>query len=168
MGQLAADTLATLRTAAGPGALGEDVGRAVALAADLLARARSPDYRSGIPEVDAADVAEAEGRELEQALLELLRRHPQSGLAYSLIWALGKSGDPAHAGEFAAQLERGLGLLLEGNRLVFQALCCLDNVGEDVFEGDDRGGSSQGLTEVETNVRQARGYLAKRGVQPPW
>jgi hypothetical protein len=65
-------------------------------------------------------------------------------------------------------LERGVRLLVEGNRLVFQALCCLDDVGQKVFEREKGGGTSQSLTDVEKNLRQARGYLAKRGVLIPW
>jgi hypothetical protein len=165
---LAADVLTTLQTAVETGILSGDVEDAIILAADLLGKARCPHYQSGIPKVDAAAVTQAEGRQLEQALLGFLRRHPQSELTRSLIWALGKSNDPAHTGEFVAQLERGVRMLVEGNGLVFQALCCLDNVGQDVFEKDERERSSQSLTDVEKNLRQARAYLAKRGVQVPW
>jgi hypothetical protein len=168
VGRLAAETLTTLRAAAQTGAERDDVEQAISVAADLLAKAQSPAYRSGVAEIDTAVLTAAEAKDLEQAILELLRRHPQSGYAGSLIWALGKSADPAHTEEFAAQLERGVRQLIEANRLVFQALCCLDNVGQDVFERDDRGGSSQSLLEVEKNLRQARAYLERRGVRVPW
>jgi hypothetical protein len=168
VGRLAAETIAALRSAAEAGGTGDDVGDTILVAADLLRKVRDPGRQTGVPDVDAADVTPAEAEDLKRALLELLRRHPESAHAGSLVWALGNCFDPAHAADFVAQLERGVRRVAEGNGLVFQALCALDNLGEDVFEKDDRGGSSQSLLEVEKNLRQARAYLERRGVRVPW
>jgi hypothetical protein len=168
MGRLAAETIAALRAAAETGAGGDDVGDTISVAADLLRKVRDPGYRTGGPDVDAANVTPAEADDLKRALLDLLRRHPESEHAGRLVWALGNCGDPAHAADLVAQLERGVRQMVESNGLVFQALCALDNLGEVVFERDDRGGSSQSLLEVEKNLRQARAYLERRGVRVPW
>jgi hypothetical protein len=106
--------------------------------------------------------------QLRCALHQLLQSNLYARGVCGIIWALAKSGDRAYVPEIAAQLRRGLQLLLDGNALLFHALCSLEDLGEHVYERDQTGRSSQSVDEVGKNVRQARAYLEKHGILLPW
>jgi hypothetical protein len=155
MGALAGETAAILERAAAGEGVEDDLEAAVVMAGDLTAKLRIADYHSGLPAVDA--------ERLKAALLDLLRRDPNPRLAGGIVWVLGKCGDAALAGVVAAELHRGLEHLLAANGLVHNALIALENFGEHLT-----GTSEQSLTAVEQNIRRAREYLARSGVQVPW
>jgi len=162
MGALAGETAAILERAAAGEGVEDEVEAAVVMAAYLTEKLRITDYHSGLPAVDAESVSPAEGERLKAALLGLLRRDPNPRLACGIVWALGKCGDAALAGVVAAELRRGLEHLLAANGLVHNALIALENFGEHLAA------SEQSLTAVEQNIRRAREYLARSGVQVPW
>jgi hypothetical protein len=163
MGALAGETAAILERAAAGEGVEDEVEAAITTAAYLTEKLRITDYHLGWPAVDAEAVSPAEGERLKAALLGLLRRDPNPRLAGRIVWALGKCGDAALAGVVAAELRRGLEHLLAANGLVFNALIALENFGE-----HRAGTSEQSLTAVEQNIRRAREYLARSGVQVPW
>jgi hypothetical protein len=168
VGAFTKEIIRILEAADATGPLADDVQRAIVTAGDLLAKVRSPHYHSGDANVDAEEIDEEEARQLKATLSSLLQRSPEPQNVTGVIWALGKSGDHQYVEEIVAQLRRGLELLLDGNKLVFQALCSLDDLGEDVVERDQDGGWSQTIDEVGKNTREARAFLEKRGIVLPW
>jgi hypothetical protein len=165
---LTAKVIDILQSADATGPFDDDIQGAIETAGDLLAKLQNRQLHSGSANIDAEEIDEEGGRQLKSALLNLLHRCSEPQDTTGLIWALGKSGDRQYVEEIVAQLRRGLELILSGNKLVFQALCSLDNLGEEVFESDQDGGRTQSIEEVGKNTRQARAFFENRGTLLPW
>lgn len=106
--------------------------------------------------------------QLKQAIFDALQQEADPTRASDLIWVLGKSSDPQLKPIYLQHLQRFTKSLLSANFGVFQVLIALDNLGEPVFEKDAKGRSSQSVTNVEKNLRQARTYLSRHEIEPPW
>ena len=160
MGELARKIIKQIETATTP----VDLNDCVWIAGDLLFKLKATYFHSGFEEIDREEVTEAECDQIKQALLGLLNRISDPGCIGSIIQALGKSHDESLKELYVSKLAEHLKKLLAHNFAVYSALYALDGMGEDVY-GDT---PSQGTTQVDQNIRQARKYLETHNVILPW
>jgi hypothetical protein len=146
----------------------ENLHEYIGQAADLLFKTINPNYISGRDDIDSEIVTPAEGEELKQAVAYVVRSHDDPAILTSAFFVLGKSYDRALKDLYIEHLQTSLSRLKQQNRLVFQLLIALDNIREDVFERDEQGRSSQGILDVDTNIRQAQNYLLQHDISVPW
>jgi len=118
--------------------------------------------------VDAAQLSVPEAERLKTALLDALHHEQSPHRAASLIWVLGKSGDPQFEPIYLQRLQQYAESILAANFGVYQVLIALDNLGAAIFESDAKGRSSQSLMNIENNLRQARAYLSRHETELPW
>jgi hypothetical protein len=131
---------------------------------DLLRKAWSQSFHSGLKEIDSEEISSDEAMELREALLDAFYRASNESDARPLLYTLAT----AHEKSIKEQLVRELHLAFEIQRVagarLWGALRSLDDVGEKVFE---RSESSQGIDYVEMNIRAAERYLRKHGILVP-
>ena len=118
--------------------------------------------------LDRDSTSEREAEHLAETLWKLYVGEQDPKRKAGFIWALGKSRNPAYKEKYLRSLQQQVENLLTANSGVYQILIALDNIDVGVFEKDAHGRNSQSLTNVEKNLRQARGYLAKHGMEIPW
>jgi|HubBroStandDraft_1064217.scaffolds.fasta_scaffold72082_1 hypothetical protein len=143
----------------------EDFGDCVWMASDLIRRASSPDYQSGFDAIDREDVSEAEGKEIQYALLDALPRNANPRWVRAILSALSSGQDPSLKQLWLDYLAKYLEGLMAANGVVHTALSALHDLGEPVFERNFSGNS---LVEVERNIERAHRYLHERGITIPW
>jgi hypothetical protein len=105
---------------------------------------------------------------LRGTLLEALSRNSEPAFVGQILWALGKAGDASLKQLYIDYPARYLSQLKKINGVVYLALIALDNIVECVFETRPDGSSSQSLTAVDENIRQAHHYLEKHQIIVPW
>jgi hypothetical protein len=134
------------------------------LAGEALAKHFMTDYHTGgvCPEVDASEISEVDSKRIIDSLLECYATTTSHNVRGGILHALGKARDPALVEFFRQQLEEFTKLLLLANRTVFQAMIGLNNLDEAILEG---GG---GVTDVDSNLAEARRYLGQFGTILPW
>ena len=164
MSDLVEQTLTRLDSAVSP----EDFDDLLWVAADLIRKVSMRNFRAGVDWVDREEVTTADAEHLKSALVRALNRSSDPRLTGSVLFALGCSFDRQYLEVYRRLLAEHLEALKAHNAVVFAALIALDNVGEPVFERNPDGTSSQGLTHVEENVRQAQEYLRTLGIVHPW
>lgn len=124
--------------------------------------------RSDFPELRAAAIADAasffeesgdvvttaDAQQLKSALIEIVAGGAQNDETGAALWALGKLHDVSLKPIF----QNALRASLEGDaNILWQAMCSLDLLGENVLRG---GGS---LRDENANREKARSYLARMG-----
>lgn len=130
---------------------------------DLIRRADSAGFHSGFEEIDHEQVSEVERRELKEALLAALPRNSDPAYVGSILSALRDTFDPERKPLWVEYLTKYLGLLTASNAIVFEILLALGDLGEPVFKGR----MSRCSADIEVNVKEAREFLGKRGIQVP-
>jgi hypothetical protein len=143
----------------------DDFGDCMWMASDLIRRASSQGYLSGFEAIDREDVSEAEGKEIQDALLRALPRNTNPRWVGAILSALSSSRDPSLKQLWVDYLAKYLENLNAANGVVYTALGALHDLGEPVFESNLSG---RGLTEVERNIDRAHRYLHERGITIPW
>jgi hypothetical protein len=164
MGNLVQKTLEILDVATRP----EEYESVLWVAGDLIQKAAVQNFRSGYDEIDSETVTTKEAEDLKSALARCLSRSTELRVTASILSALGCSRDPKFEQLYQESLATHQRLLKAHNAIVFASLIALDNLGTDVFAREADESSSQGITEVDKNVRQADRYLAKLGILNPW
>lgn len=140
----------------------------IIIAGDLLARSVSVHNNSGFPQIDAEIVTKEEGEQIKQALLDVLSRHSNTEITNGVIWALRKGYDPSYKDLYLKHLKESLEMLMVYNSIMCQSLLALGDIDPDVFEWDLDGTTTQGMMDVDKNIRQARKYLRKHNIVVPW
>ena len=143
----------------------EDFGDCLWMASELIRKASLPGYHSGFEAIDREDVSEAEGKEIQDALLRALPRDTNPRWVGGILSALSSSRDPSLRQLWVDYLAQYLEELLAANGVVYTALGALHDLGEPVFESNFSG---RGLVEVERNIDRAHRYLHERGITIPW
>jgi hypothetical protein len=133
----------------------------------VIAALQSGDVTDGDVTLQAAGDLLAEAERLKAAVVEAIAREQAPPRLAELIWALSKSGDARYKGVYVEHLRRSAQAYPPVNLVIYQALIALDNIGEEVFERDANGRSSQSVADAERNIRQARAYLAGCDVRRP-
>lgn len=159
MGQLVQQAIEGLKDAV---ALRNNSNDSIWIAGDLLARFHSNNrWKSGFADIDAEVITVEDAEQLKQALLNALEDNEFPAVKGSILYALRKTQDPNLRPLYIAQLEDSL-RLIEGSSLIINA--CLDglgDIGEDAFEREEDGSTSQSSSDVEKNWRQARKYITR-------
>jgi hypothetical protein len=137
-------------------------------ASDLLAKSHFKEYHSGFAEIDDELVSSDERDQLRSALLEALKRNSDPRFVSPIIDALGRTRDESLKQLYVDYLARHLRQLKDSNGVVYAALLALSEVDESVYERRPDGSSSQGLVNVDKNIRQAHRYLEKHQIIVPW
>jgi hypothetical protein len=137
-------------------------------ASDLLAKFHFKEYHSGFAEIDDEVVSSDERDRLRSALLEALKRNSDPRFVSPIIDALGSTRDESLKQLYVDYLARYLRQLKDSNGVVYAALLALSEIEEPVYERRPDGSSSQGLIDVDKNIRQAHKYLEKHKITVPW
>lgn len=147
-----------------PQKIADDDFEILAFAGEALAKFSMVNYNTaGIcPEIDACEISAEDSKRIVEALLEYYKATTCNKSRSAIIYALSKARDPELTGFFREQLLDFTKLLLLANGAVFQTMIALDNLNEPILEG---GGS---IIDVETNLSEARKYLAQYGEILPW
>lgn len=162
MGQLVEEAIDGLTDA---GALRENSNDSIWIAGDLLSRFHSNNgFKSGFSHIDAEVVTTEDAERLRQALLHALDECTNPATKGSILWALKNTYDPNLIPMYVSQLEDALRLIEGSCSVINSCLACLSNLGEEVYEKDEDGSTSQSPMEIEKNWRQARKYI--EGLNP--
>ncbi|MES2920412.1 MAG: hypothetical protein V4819_02630 [Verrucomicrobiota bacterium] len=147
-----------------PNKIAEDNFYVLLLAGEALAKHSMVAYNTAgvCPEVDVSDISAVDSKRIVDALLECYQATSCNNTRGGILYALGKTRDPAVVEFFRQQLVEFTKLLLLANGTVFQAMIGLNNLDEAILKG---GG---GVTDVEANLAEARRYLALHGTLLPW
>ena len=97
--------------------------------------------------------------QLRGALLEALKRNSDPRFVSPIINTLGRTRDKSLKQLYVDYLARHLWQLKDSNGVVYAALLALSEIDESVYDRSPDGSSSQGLVEVNKNIRQAHQYL---------
>jgi hypothetical protein len=135
---------------------------------DLLVKSHFKEYHSGFAEIDDEVVSSDERDHLRSALLEALNRNSEPRFVSPIINALARTRDESLKQLYVDYLARYLRQLKDCNGVVYAALLALSELDEPVYERRSDGSSSQGLTDVDKNMRQASRYLEKHQIIVPW
>jgi hypothetical protein len=146
----------------------EDLEDWIRIAGDYIAKASFTVYNSGYPEIDAMVVSLEEAEELKVALLAALKRSSEPRYVDQILQCLMTTKDSKLKLLYVSYLEQYLRQLKDCNGVVYSALNALSRLDEDVYERNERGGSSQSLIEVDQNIRQAHRYLTNEGIKFSW
>jgi hypothetical protein len=146
----------------------EDLDGWVWKASDLLAKPHFEEYHSGFAEIDDEAVSLDEKDQLQSSLLEALNRNSDPRFVSQIISAIGSARDESLKQLFVDYLARYLQQLKASNGVVHAALLALSEIGEPVYERHQDGASSQSVTDVDKNIRQAHRYLEMHQIVVPW
>ena len=146
----------------------EDLEDWIRIAGDYIAKASFTVYNSGYPEIDAMVVSLEEAEELKVALLAALKRSSEPRYVCQILQCLMMTKDSKLKSLYVSYLEQYLRHLKDCNGVVYSTLNALSRLDEDVYERNERGGSSQSLIEVDQNIRQAHRYLTNEGIKFSW
>lgn len=146
----------------------EDLEDWIRIAGDYIAKASFTVCNSGYPEIDAMVVSLEEAEELKVALLAALKRSSEPRYVDQILQCLMTTKDSKLKLLYVSYLEQYLRQLKDCNGVVYSALNALSRLDEDVYERNERGGSSQSLIEVDQNIRQAHRYLTNEGIKFSW
>jgi|SRR5579859_964558 len=135
---------------------------------DLIAKSSHKEYHSGFLEIDSIEVSPEESEILKLALLEALKRSSDPSFVSQILNSLIMTLDPNLKTLYLSYLERYSRQLKDCNHVVYSVLDGLNRLGEDVYEPNERGGSSQSVIDINKNVRQAHRYLAGMGIEFTW
>ena len=99
---------------------------------------------------------------IKHALLSYLDREPRPEHAAVTYFVLGKIADPSLAPVLQSHLAMQLSAALESSAALGNLICALDNIREPILNGQGFSAAN-----VDTNIKNARLYLLKRGISVP-
>lgn len=143
----------------------EDLRSCLWVASDLITKASSTNFVSQFEEIDREDVSDQERKQLQEALLNALPRNNDPRWVGQILSSLSSSRDQSLLPLWVDYLTKYLDVLKAANGIVYSALTALHELGEPVFEKDQR---SRSLTAIEQTAACASRYLYERGVTVPW
>jgi hypothetical protein len=146
----------------------EDLEGWIWIAGDFIAKTTFREYNSGFPEIDAVVVSREEGEKLKTALLAALQRSSEPRFVSQILDCLMMTKDSNLKSLYVSYLEQYSRRLKDCNGVVYAALNALSRLGEDVYERNEKGTTSQSLIEIDNNIRQAHRYLANMGIKFSW
>lgn len=141
-----------------------DLKRNLWMISDLLRKAWSEDFRSGIEQIDAEEITPDEALELRDALLQAFHNAPNQSDSLALLHTLAASDEKSVRDDLVKELHLAFEMHRSASARLYRVLNSLDDVGEDPFE---RSETSRSIDYVEMNIRAAERFLRSRGILVP-
>jgi hypothetical protein len=131
------------------------------LASELLPAALKPIEYASVTASSGDVLSTTDAARIVELLIQQLKDNREPEIMISVLFALGKIDSKEYKDIYIQVLSHCVERTKYYSSALFQALVTLRNIGEDVFERDEFGQSSQNILDIDKNMRQAVSYLDK-------